>query len=513
MKLNFLNSPNLAKQHIVYTVFYIFLGFFIYLNSINGPFILDDNFLIVENNHIKSPSKFYLVFREDMGAGADYTYNYYRPIFTTTLITDYALYKLNPAGFHITNILLHILTGFALCWLIYLLFNNKILSYISGILFLVHPIQTEAVAYISGRADILAGLFTILCFCFYALFNKEKKPEDYFSMLSCFICALLSKENSIVIPVLFLLYHYIFKTKASLQTFIPILATTIIYILLHQIIINTSSHISLQSIYAGTLYFFKSLPIYSKLIIAPFGLHYDYGKPALIFKSPEIILGFALSIVLILIFYAKRKTNRLLSFSIIWFLITLTPSLNFYPTSYYMAEHYLYLPIVGFVLVISNFLYNAYIKNKQATIVCIYIIFIFYSALTVQQNKYWKNPVAFYKRILQYNPKSIRAYNNIANFYARNKNYKEAFTYYKKALAINPRLANIYYNIGETYKIIGEKEKATIAYKKALAINPYYIEAYYNLAALEENKKKAFAYYKKGTAAKKLQSLKNTINN
>jgi hypothetical protein len=510
MELKFITF---SKNNIIYIVLYALLGFVIYSNSINGSFLLDDNFLIVENTHIKNPSRFYLVFKEDIGAGADYLYNYYRPIFTTTFIADYALYKLNPAGFHITNILLHILTGLSLCWLIHLLFNNKILSYIAGILFLIHPIQTEAVAYISGRADILAGLFTILCFCFYILFNKEKKPEDYFSMLFCFICALLSKESSIVIPALFLLYHYIFKIKASLQTFMPILAATAIYIFLHQIIINTSSHISSQSIYTGTLYFFKSLPIYLKIITAPFGLHYDYGKPALIFKNSEIVLGLAVFIILILVFFFKRKTNKLLSFSIIWFLLTLIPSLNFYPTSYYMAEHYLYLPIAGFTLVISNYLYNAYIKNKQITIICICIIFIFYSALTVQQNKYWKNPASLYERILKYNSKSMLAYNNMANFYARNKNYNEAFNYYKKALAITPRPANIYYNMGETYKIIGEIEKAIVAYKKAIAIDPYYIEAYYNLAALEKNKKKAFVYYKKGTAAKKLQSLMSKTKN
>ncbi|GAF76422.1 unnamed protein product, partial [marine sediment metagenome] len=152
---------NLKNPTILAIVLIIILGFVVYSNSLNGKFIWDDEYLIKNNVYIRSFSYLPKIFSEDIGTGAEKKYYFYRPLQMITYMIDYSLWKLNVRGYHLTNTLLHILAALTIYWLINILFGDRPLSLFASLFFVAHPIHTEAVAYISGRADPLALLFML----------------------------------------------------------------------------------------------------------------------------------------------------------------------------------------------------------------------------------------------------------------------------------------------------------------------------------------------------------------
>ena len=137
----------------------VLLGAFAYANSIHGSFIWDDIAFVKDNPLIKSWSNLGRIFTKDiatsLGEGG-VKYNFYRPIHMLTCMADYSLWGLRVEGYHFTNILLHILVALCLCWLCNILFGDAVLSLFASVLWLLHPIHTAAVSYISGRADPFA---------------------------------------------------------------------------------------------------------------------------------------------------------------------------------------------------------------------------------------------------------------------------------------------------------------------------------------------------------------------
>jgi tetratricopeptide (TPR) repeat protein len=218
-----------------------------------------------------------------------------------------------------------------------------------------------------------------------------------------------------------------------------------------------------------------------------------------------VILGIVILISSITYVFNKRNSNRLVFFSICWFFITLLPQSNLYPINAYMAEHWLYLPSIGFFLIVGNglsFLYRR--RDTRILTICLITgLLTFYSYLTIRQNSYWREPIAFYKRTLKYVPDSPRIYYSLGGIYHDMGKKEEAIALYKKAIEINPTYAKAYNNLGLVYKDIGKGKEAIDLFKKAVAINPNHAYAYNNLGGIYHDmgkKEEAITLYKKAIA-------------
>ena len=143
------------------------LGFTIYVNSLEGEFIWDDHVLIANNKYIESWNYIPEIFSQDIGAPAGERYNFYRPVQILTYKIDYLIWRFDAGGFRLTNIIIHILAVLCIYWFFSIIFKDSLLSFWASLLFLVHPVHTGAVYYISGRPDLLALLFMLLCYIFY----------------------------------------------------------------------------------------------------------------------------------------------------------------------------------------------------------------------------------------------------------------------------------------------------------------------------------------------------------
>ncbi|MBU1147116.1 MAG: tetratricopeptide repeat protein, partial [Candidatus Omnitrophica bacterium] len=446
----------LRYRPILIAIFLISIfGSTVYVNSLNNEFTWDDEWLVENNVHIRNWSNTTKIFMEDVGAGAGGKYHFYRPVQIFTYMIDYSLWKLNVRGYHFTSILLHILAALTIYWLINILFKDNLLSLCTSILFVVHPIHTEAVTYISGRSDSLATIFMLVCIIFYIKYLRRAGNKVYIFMIISYTLALLSKENSLILPALILLYTFAFKEKLKVKGFLPIVSIAFIFVLLRSTVLES---LSFQTSYTTTLFqripgFFVAITNYIRLMFLPFNLHMEYGNKLFNLSNPKAMAGLLILVSLLIYAFRKKKANVLIFFSIFWFFIALLSVSNLYPINAYMAEHWMYLPSIGFFLILSkglNYIYRT--KNLRIFAVGLMIgLLAFYSYLTLRQNNYWKEPIAFYERILKYAPDSCKIYNNLGVAYMNLGNKKEAISSYKKAIEIDPDYSEAYNNLGVAY--------------------------------------------------------------
>ena len=483
----------------------IIVGLLTYSNSLTGKFLWDDEFLIQDNLRIKNWSNFPKLFTEDIGAGAANRCNRYRPLQIFTYLIDYSLWKLNPLGYHLTNIFLHILVALSIFWFVNYIFKDQALSFLTAVFFVAHPIHTGAVAYISGRSDPLAFLFILITFILYLKQTPYKSLGLYILMVLSYIAALLSRENSLILPALILLYHYTFKEKIKLKKFVGLLAITGLYIVLRITVLKELLTFG-EPVTTGLLErlpgFFVAITNYSRLLFLPFDLHMEYTDKLFLFTELKVMIGIIIVVVFLWYAFRQRNRNKLITFSIFWFFIGLAPVSNLYPIRAYMAEHWLYLPSMGFFLLLAEGLNTIYKQKGLRLITLIFtsVILISYSYLTIQQNNYWQGPLIFYTRTLKYAPGNKIILNNLGNIYKANGKTQEAIAYYQKAIKVDPNFAIAYNNLGNTYIIIGRYKEAIESLQNTIAIDPEYALAYYNLGQVYTilgKSKEALAFYKK----------------
>lgn len=493
-------------KSVIFIILIIILGFTIYLNSLGGAFIWDDFRLVKGNIYIKNWPGLTQVFTKNICAGIGASSSFYRPLQIATYTVDYSLWKLDARGYHLANILLHLLAALTLYWFINILFNHRILALFSSLLFISHPVHAEVVSYISGRADSLVTIFILISFIFYLKFLQTKRIAAWIMMMLSFIFALLSRENALIFPVLLILYHYTFKKKLEIKQLLPLLGIAGLYIALRLIFMNTV----LYDTPAETTFiqrlpgFLAALTNYVRILFLPLNLHMEYGNISFSFLSPEVILGFCIILFLLICVLRSRNSNYLVFFSISWFVIALLPVSNLYPINSYMAEHWLYLPSIGFFIILGKLFTFLYERGKFRFMALSLLICLLsaYSYLTIKQNSYWRTELSFFKRTLAYAPWSARVYYGLGNVFCDAGNNAQGIKMYLRAIQINPRYAEAYSSIGNTYISLGRNEEGVKYCRIALGLNNCLPAAYYNLGN---------AYHNLGQKDKSIEMIEQSI--
>jgi len=341
--LSFFSKPSFL--FIAIPVIFL-LGFLPYINTLDNPFIWDDVYLIKDNPILSDFKNIPQLFVKNIG-GDTYTFAFYRPLQPLTYMIDQVFYDLDARGYHVTNILIHIFVALSLFFLITTIFKDRWMALLASLLFVVHPLHTEAVTYISGRADLLVALFILLTFIYYVRFLDSRDEFNYGFSLFFFFLALLSKEYALIVPFLFGVYHF------SLNKALPIARLSVFIIIggayaflrqweiLGEIITYEDVHTTLAERIPGV---FVAITDYLRLLVWPTDLHMGYGLKLFDALDPRAILGVALLVGMIYVILRKRKKEPLLCFSVAWFLVGLFPVLNIYPINAYFAEHWVNIP-------------------------------------------------------------------------------------------------------------------------------------------------------------------------
>src|SRR3989339_2279149 len=442
-------TKNLRLSILIFVI--VCLPQFVYLNSLSNQFVYDDGPTIVNNYFIKKWSNLPLLFHKDYFIFSGELI--YRPVVTLSYFIDYAFWKLNPFGFHLTNTLLHTLNSVLLFFLLKRIFNCQITSFLATLIFSCYPVLTEAVNAISYREDLLAATFFIAAFLLYMKTSKDERSLSpaYFASVVCYLLGVFSKEMAITLPLLIFLYDIIFTKTQNLsykltRYYTGYILTTIFYLSMRFVVLHNpvESHVSYPegSIFINFLTMSKVLASYMKLIFVPVTLCADYVIPySTSLFDTSFILSLLLLVAVIVIVYRLFFSSKILFFSVVWFFVSLLPVLNIVPIENIMAERYLCLPIIGFCMVVGNLLVQRHNKigpfnNSSITVILLVFILAIFSFKTMKQNTVWMDQAALWTDTAKISPKSFKAHNNLGNMYRDAGRLDEAIVELQYALSL-----------------------------------------------------------------------------
>lgn len=484
-------------------VIIILLGIIVYANTFPNEFLWDDEHFIIKNRYIKDIRYLPNIFKEDMGAGAYLRNNFYRPLQLIMYMIVFKFFKLNPVGYHLLNLVLHIFNALLLYMVITKLFNTKI-AFLTTTLFIVHPIHTEAVTYMSGTADPLSVFFCLVSLILYL------KRKLYLSVIF-FTLGLLSKETVIIFPFLVMITD-MYRHKKNFMRILPFFVVSFVYFLMRLTILNfvnilnfyNEDNIYTTHISYRLFTFLKALLVYYRLLLIPLGLHMERTLPISVsLFEPLVFFSFLVLIALIVLCLDSFKKERVVFFSVSWFFISLLPMSGIIPVNAILLEHWLYLPSIGFFVIVAFFLTKA---NNRLLYTLFIIIIIIFSIITILRNRDWRDPITFYTKTLKYAPHSARVHNNLAMAYADKGLYEQAIKEYLLAIKISDNYAETHHNLANLYLELGQIEEAIKEYKRAIELNNNFVYAHQALANL---------YYHLGNyseAKKEMEIVQRLIN-
>lgn len=460
-------------------------GLLAYGGSLENDFVWDDEATVKNNPFVKDWKYLPSLLTEDVGAGVGVEYRYIRPLQMFLYLVGHSLWGLDVRGYHAMSLFFHCLTAAFLFLMLLVLFQDRILAVSASLLFVVHPVQTVAVAYISSFADPLAASFILL-----ALFLYIKRTEGTYSgfgsgllILGFYLLAVFSKEVGALLPALVLIYHATSRRRIDRIIFIPMLAFGFIYVAWRLWLLgfaDTGFHLRDRA-----ALFFASIANYSKIAIFPVGLRMDYGFPTVSYSDPKVIAGAVILAAAVIGSICLRKKKTVL-FSLGWFFITLYPSTTLSPAKLhsYMAENWLYIPSMGYFIILGSlfsYLWRGQ-KTRKISVILALSLILSYLGLTIKQNTYWKNNESINQYFLKCDPNSWKAHFNIGVLRKKEGKITEAISEFRRSLKFNPGNAVAYYNLGSIYVDSGDFWKAMECFENAVKIKPKYTMAYNNLA-------------------------------
>ncbi|MEW6096367.1 MAG: tetratricopeptide repeat protein [bacterium] len=459
----------------------ILLGFVAFGATLKSGFIWDDHQMIEENPYITqwTIKNLHHNFSSDLfNQGLEY----YRPIVTVFHMFDFSIWGMNPFGYHLTNLLLHIANAILIYFFVIRLFFNKEVAFLSSIFFVVHPIIVEQLLIIGGRSELLVNFFMLISIL---LFIQQRFIFRLLSLLA-FVLSMLSKESGIITPLVLLLVLWFKNSKPKeFMWLIPFVIFIIPFLVLRSCIIdNPYMKIELVKL---PQFLFLQLPeilfIYLRLLLFPFGLHSHrqlptYGQEVWIFSILLLLLG-----VLLLI---KRSKTGIFCF--LWFIFMILPKSPVLMNGGFMIEHWLYSSSLSIFLPLA-FLYQRCrevnsILYQKVTQITLLVILITYIAIANFNIAIRGNDFLMYQRAMKYSSSTPVIY-NMGWFYYNSGDFEKALEYFQKALIVHPETPDYRNAVAlALWRHTNNTLKPIEIFKSIKETHPNYISSYLNLGLI-----------------------------
>ena len=486
----------------------------IYAEALSGPFIFDDINNIRENAHIRISR----ITLNGLAAAAFDSPSGHRPVPNVSFALNYYVHGYNVVGFHVVNIIIHVITGILLYFFVQSTFRTpalrsryahyKWISFFAAAIWLVHPLQTQSISYIVQRMNSMAAMFYILSFWCYAQLRLNLQGRSKWWLLSgCILAGMLAlgtKENAATLPFFLLLYEWYFFQNLSLKWLKNHLALLAGLLLLLAIVALIFLGLEpLDKIWSG--YAFRPFTPLQRLltemrvVIFYIGL-FLWPHPSRLNLDHDFALSYALTdpittlyamlaIVAMLVAAAiMAKRQRLISFGILWFLGNLAIESSIFGLEL-IFEHRLYLPSMMCSLIVVLLVYR--LAKPLWLKPLIWCTLAIVAALwTYERNEIWVDRITIWQDCVDKSPHKARPYNNLGVALAEEGQYVKAIELYQKALQINPAYPNAYANLGFALAKQGKVEESITQFQKALQLKPRDHETLSNLgvALLMQNR-------------------------
>lgn len=524
---SFAFKPNqkAVHPHQVALALALALTFIAYSGALGFPFVYDDHVQIVQNPYVHSWRFVARYFTEHVwgGTSPELLGNYYRPFFLLWLRINHMTFGLAPWGWHLSSVLAH--CGVTL--LVYVLaartLGERWVSVLAALIFGLHPVHSEAVAWVSGATEPLMGGLLIGSFlCYLKKRDGGNRANSWLAAsLLLFSFALLSKEAALVLPLLIFAYEWTgmadHEERASRPgTYAP----------LRNALWRTAPYMALVPLYLGaraaalkglghtvTPLPFRTVVLtwpsvmwfYLKLLIWPVGLSPYYNIPYVI--HPDLVKVFLrgtgiIGFVILLAAWTSRagqravlqpRTPKALAFASAWLIIPILPLLNLsvFPEGDIAHDRYLYLPSVGFAMLAAKALGSIRFGSAKplgAPTLPMMVgvgLAAWFSLGTAFQSLIWADDLVLYTRALKSAPENNFVRTDLANVMAGRGLFGPAVTLYRQTLDRDPDFWPANYNLGWTYYRVGKFSEAETFFRRAIALKPNRPDPYLYLGLAE----------------------------
>jgi protein O-mannosyl-transferase len=473
-----------------------------YANTLTAPFNFDDQALL---QHV--------ILNDPNG------YNHiwpirYRHLLYYSFSFNHSLSGLDTLSYHLTNLLFHFLTSVTLLLIAFktLAKNTQLknkpalgIACATALLFALNPLHTEAVTYISGRASGMGGFFYLLALLFFILGSEKNRcpktalPLYYSLALSAFFLALLSKETTFTLPLAIILYDLCFMRNEGwhplkfrlLIIYLPLSILLCAFLTLSPEMLTLAMNWLEKTDVKYALDQARILPYALKLCLLPINLTFDYDLSATLrpLAFSRFIPLFIWLIFLWAIFKVFRRISPIAIFSILWFLITISPTNSFLPRTDLLSERNLYLPSIGPTLLIVYIFYDLFFLKTKNTLskqgLALLMIFVlFQGILLIQRNSVYRSNIYLWEDTYKKSPADLKVLHNLSHFYLEDKRYQQALV---PLLRLSRSDAGDFYrafahsNLGSIYVQNGNFSRAEKEFQKSIVLEPTLPLGYLNL--------------------------------
>ncbi|WP_129126347.1 tetratricopeptide repeat protein [Geomonas oryzae] len=539
----------------VHLLLMMLLGVAAYGNTLHSPFVLDDIPSIIDNETIRDLSRFL--------GGEGRAFNPRRVVGYFTFALNYRWGALDPFGYHLFNILIHVLTAWVLYFLLRVTLRTpffgtgkthrslELLPIFAALLFVVHPVQTQAVTYIVQRLASLVTLFYLLTLFCYARGrvllapcgageNGQRKPLVpfmYFAAALLFaLLAVQTKEVAATLPLALLLYDFCFFEPSRKRNLLLVAGAALFVLAAAIVVVNAGkplgellsdvNELSRETVNISRADYlitqFSVIATYLRLLVLPVNQNLDYDYP--VYHSlfaPQVFFSFLLLLGLFAVAVAQLRSSsvsgfgkgdpsdedrqvkgelgRMIAFGILWFFLTLAVESSVIPISDVIFEHRVYLPAAGaFTALVAAILLGCRNLPTRAVVWGAALLVAVFAVVTWQRNTVWESQLSLWGDVIAKSPEKSRANNHYGVALSKEGRVPEAMEYLKKALQINPRNPVALYNLGRLLDETGNIDAAVSCYEAAVALQPELDAAYNNLAVdclLKGDDSRAIDYY------------------
>ncbi len=486
---------------------------FSYANSLGNGFVWDDVSSVQYNpyvQHIRYLPKLFVTNQHLAGRGAG---NFYRPFVSVSFVADYALWGADrPFGYHLTNVVLHL--AVVLCLYAFCVRatggTDRQVATLAAALYAVLPAHTEAVAYISGRADMMVALFGLGALLALGRTRDTDRP-CWWSALSLFLLAgaLLSKEMAVIFPVLILVSDLIVglspRGKLRWVYHTASFGLVVAYLVLRVTVLwfaPAASAPPATGIVERVATSMQTVAIYAGILLWPVGLHMERTvgplNAAFVMAGTLIIVAVAASLVWS---YRKDKTVLL---GLLWAVAAFAPISGMFPLNAPLAEHWLYVPTMGLMLAVAAagvHLASRFDRGsaseagasrpaRYALVSVAALLVVLMGCATAAQNRHWHDNETLFLHTLRHSPDSARVHYNLAVLYDTQGRLLEAVQQYNETLKLDPNHLEARLDLAALASRSGRLDLAGRLYRQAVTMHPddpESIEAYVNLGIILYN--------------------------
>ena len=496
----------------------------VYVNSLGGALFYDDTNAILSNAWVKSGDVIGILTQPSwwgVARGA-----LWRPLTTLTFALDHALHGITPLGYHAVNVGLHAGVSVLVLVVFARVASAPLAAVVAALLFAAHPVHTEAVASVVGRAELLAaGGFFLAWLCFLAADRARCGATDgglrptsgapsrlrrsllEAAGVAVFFCAMLSKENALALPLVLVLADLLYPprgytaaavVRARTPRVLALVAAAGLFVALRGTVVGLLAQTvdlldnPLVALPPGArlLTAIKVIGFYAWRLLVPLRLSADYSyqqiAPVTSVVDAQFIGGLAVLLgVPAVAWWARRRAPAVaLGMGFMALTFALVSNLLF-PIGTIMGERLLYLPSAGFCLLLGALFERATRASVRRLVLPLGLVLALYAVRTWTRNAVWHDPLVFFSTMVVDAPRSARSHRELGTALAAAGRFDESRRAFDRALAIKPGDPATLYNLGNALVQARQVEQAVDAYRRALAAKPDFAEAMENLGNAE----------------------------